>query len=612
MAGRLAKHTSMRGRLALLLIALLVVPMALVGLLTLKSTSTDGSAATEVGRNGLEPGERILIREEALNLQLALDGSLAELRLELAREVGGYPREPRVRGLGPSTEPPAARVIKVDASGQGTAAMSSEVRTLATFLAQSGREFAGYSVLPSDAGIPGLFLVAYLPARLGMREAKPASEGGALALREVAPPDGAGLLDNLPDRSRIVRSLHLLDGTRVALNEGSQFGQGAPASAAESVALLALRRTQPASLPDSPGDDLPRDQAIHEASGSIAWAMLPLRDPTGAPVACALLQAHRADLLAPDHSVPMATRMRTLVGWIAVSGVLLALAIAFLAPRWIWGDIRQSTDSIFHSVERLRELVRRNSRALDEQSRVIRTLTSSTSALKLSSQSISDTTRALAHSAEQSAWVSQSGNQKAELSQRAVLEVRDRVEQISVQMEELERRCGDIGKILGFIDHLSNETNTLSVNAAIQAVGAGSSGRQFSVVAGEIRKLADLALESTRDIQQLIEQIQESSETTLSATRDGCREVDKCLASFEELESAFARILRWVEETTRGSHGIEQSTARQSDSLRSVVLSIEELEQRAGETAGNFHEVVAAADELARLGADMNETWRVG
>ena len=179
-------------------------------------------------------------------------------------------------------------------------------------------------------------------------------------------------------------------------------------------------------------------------------------------------------------------------------------------------------------------------------------------------------------------------------------------------MQELERRCAAIGSILGFIDHLSNETNDLSINATIQAAGAGTSGRQFSAVASEIGKLAEQARKSTRDIQQLIEQIQETSRTTLDATKEGGREVDRCLESFEDLESAFARILRWVEQTTQSARGIEQSTAQQADSLQLVAQSIESLEQRARETVGNYHAVVEAADELATLGAEMNVTWRVG
>jgi hypothetical protein len=506
----------------------------------------------------------------------------------------------------------------LEAEGAPPAALPSFLHDLATQLVSEGRSRAGYVLLGEEGQHRHLYQVVFEPRTTGEIRAAAAgarTAAGVLVLRDVGSDRGPGLLEKLPFGSQVERSFMLGDGTVLARFVGSQSSLSRGALSARSDdqtgtggAAGAAREDWPATLADASGEGIDSRRV-----GDVVVGARPLHDLSGNPVALAVVRASMADLL-PEHERPSvhAAQVRSLLGWIALTGVLLAIAIGVLAPRWVWSHIRDATDSIFHSVERLRELVRRNSRAIDEQSRVMKTLTASASSLKLASQSIADTTRTLAHSAEQSAWVSQSGNQKAELSQRAVVEVRDRVEQISSQMEELERRCGDIGKILGFIDHLSNETNTLSVNATIQAVGAGSSGRQFSVVAGEIRKLADLALESTRDIQQLIEQIQESSRTTLLATQEGRREVDRCLQSFEDLESAFARILRWVEETTRGSHGIEQSTARQSDSLQSVVQSIEALEQRASETSGNFHEVVSAADELARLGADMNETWRVG
>jgi hypothetical protein len=343
-----------------------------------------------------------------------------------------------------------------------------------------------------------------------------------------------------------------------------------------------------------------------------------LRDPSGVPVGLALVQATDGDLFPLFDTqrdllgTAGAIKASVVIGWMVVTGVLLAIAMGLLAPRWVWRDIRTSTDFIFNSVERLRELVRRNSRALDEQSQIIKDLMDSMTALDKASCSIAETSRILAHSAEQSAWVSQSGNQNAETAQRGVLEVRDRAVALSDQMQELERRCGAIGSILGFIDHLSNETNDLSINATIQAADAGSSGRQFATVASEIGKLAEQARKSTHDIQQLIEQIQASSRTTLDATKEGNQVVDRCLESFEELESAFARILRWVEQTTQSAHGIEQSTAQQAQSLQVVSQSIESLELRARETVDNYQAVVEAADELATLGAEMNVTWRVG
>jgi methyl-accepting chemotaxis protein len=353
---------------------------------------------------------------------------------------------------------------------------------------------------------------------------------------------------------------------------------------------------------------------VHQFRGSgTVLGGLALRDLAGEPVGLALVQSTDHDLF--PQIGPGGQELESasaIIGWLAVVGVLLAIGMGMIAPRWVWHDIRASTDFIFNSVERLRELVRRNSRALDEQSEVIKSLMDSMNELDKASSSIAETSRILAHSAKQSAWVSQSGNQNAETAQRGVLEVRDRVVALSDQTEELERRCAAIGSILGLIDNLSNQTNDLSINATIQAAGAGMAGKQFATVASEIGKLAEQARKSTRDVQTVIEQIQESSRTTLDATRDGSREVERCLESFEELESAFARILRWVEQTTQSAHGIEQSTAVQAESLQAVSQSIESLEYRARETVGNYQAVVEAADELAMLGAEMNETWRVG
>jgi methyl-accepting chemotaxis protein len=269
----------------------------------------------------------------------------------------------------------------------------------------------------------------------------------------------------------------------------------------------------------------------------------------------------------------------------------------------VWGQLRDTTEFIFQSVERLRELVRRNSRALDEQSEVIQRLMQSVTALRGDSQVIADTARGLAHSASQSARVTQSGNQQAGQARESVRDLREKIGELSLQTEDLERRCKEIGAILAFLTHLNNETNTLSVNATIQAAGSGVAGsRQLSAMAGEIGKLADLTRDSMLDIQAINERIQESSRTTLSATQEGRKEVESCLKCCAELESSFQRILKWVEETT----------ARQSDSLETVSTAIEALERRSRETVGNFQDVVMAAEELADLGTAINRTWKVG
>ena len=139
-----------------------------------------------------------------------------------------------------------------------------------------------------------------------------------------------------------------------------------------------------------------------------------------------------------------------------------------------------------------------------------------------------------------------------------------------------------------------------------------SAAQQLTFVAGEMRDLAEQALDSTQDIEHRVREIQKSSAATLDATHAGRQEVDRCLESFEELEQAFDRILRWVEDTTRFAKGIETSTAAQTTSLVDVSDAVDVLQRRTAETEGNFRDIEDAIDELATLGDEMMEHWKVG
>ncbi len=599
----LKRHTSMRCRLAVLLVLLLAVPVIATGWFGYLSIagSQAGPAPGAVNAE-LETAAAIRLDEAVRGFRACLEQGHADLALRTARCPSNDPG--RLAGafadLPDDLRPAVIAVFSGD--GRSVPSLTRSWSDVLLPLARAGGARSGLLALPSGGTNGG----APRPASLYEAVIEPRAGGACLVvLRDLSGAAGEARLASLPFGASTLRSITLRDERVLASHGGGPPDEvRRAAEGAEPGALLH-------------GDlwhrVLGQEAVYQEPRGSERIGAVALHDLDGAPAGLAIIQAADRDFF-PLAARPTAviSQVARLVGWISLVGVLLALGIGWTAPRWVWRDIKSSTDTIFGSVDRLRELVRRNSRAIDEQSRLIQSVTNAVSSLETASQSIAETSRSLAHNAEQSAWVSQSGNQRAEVSQRAVLDVRDRVEDISIQMEELERRCAAIGSLLGFIDHLSTKTNTLSINATIQAAGSGSSGREFSVVAGEIRKLADLALDSTQDIKRLIEEIQDSSRTTLGATKDGQREVDKCLASFDELESAFARILRWVETTTQSAHGIETSTARQSEALQSVAQSVESLEERARETEGNFHDVVAAADELAELGEKMNDTWRVG
>ncbi|HZM00818.1 MAG TPA: methyl-accepting chemotaxis protein [Planctomycetota bacterium] len=581
------ERTSMRGRLALLVFVLVAGPMLLAG--SLGYSHLRGSLDAIDGHSDRAAAQVALALKAtraARFFNYELEDGLRDLadraeRLDsasssdVAAAFGDLPAELR----------PSA-VTEHRPHGSFDPALPRATADALRLALPLSRRQAGYLRLPDDAAAPRLHQVVLVPR-----------DGGRtlVVLRRIDDRTAAALVAALPHFEEGVRSISL------------PCESAGPAPANLEGRLWSQAREQAA----SPGPGAVA--AWDTASGAVAGAAV-LSDLTGQPAALATVTI-------PDPGPsPLARGYNALLsevlvalGLMAFVGLVSSMLLGLLAPRCVWGQLRGATEFIFQSVERLRELVRRNSRALDEQSDVIQRLMQSVTALRNDSQVIAETARGLAHSATQSARVTLSGNEQAELAKDSVHDLREQIGDLSAQMEDLQRRCKEIGGILSFLNHLNNETNSLSLNATIQAAGSGAGGgRQLSVMAEEIGKLAELTRASMLDIQQINERIQESSRTTLGATQEGRQEVEACLKACAELEASFGRIQKWVEETTQSAHGIESSTARQSQSLESVSTAIEALERRSRETVGNFQDVVMAAEELADLGRGMSRTWKVG
>lgn len=582
----LSRHSSMRGRLAILLVAALVLPLAGVGWFGYVSVRSRLEATENRDHDAVQAESRLTVA--VADFRARLRERLADLALRTAHLPAG------VRGdlaeafadLTDADRPAVAAAVPV---GPGSAAgVPDALRAALADELGAGRPLRGWRELP--LGDEPVFCEVVVEPR------------GPVALLIVRPL--AGRLAEFTDTRNLARGIILPDGRALTTDATGRL----PAPFDEP-AFLAGSLWGPAGAP-SAGDD---GGPLRLLRGGSPLLWLPLEAPLGGPSAVAGVALRSGDdLLAEARRGALMAEALSVVGWLAAAGVGLALLIGLLAPRFVWRDIRDTTDFIFGSVDRLRELVRRIGVALEEQNRLLEHLGATVQRLDGESREIAAAGRALAHSAEQSEWTSHAGHQKAESAQRSVLEMQDRVQDISRQMDDLGRRCSAIGSILEYLDHLTSETGVVSINANIKAAGADGGARQVAVMAAEIQKLAELALGSTSEIRGLVGEIQAASHATLGTTQEGRQQVDRCLAAFEEVEQNFGRILRWVEDTKRCAQGIEGGTARQSEALQSVSRDMASIGQRARETQANFEAVVDAAEELGELGRRVNETWRVG
>jgi len=213
------------------------------------------------------------------------------------------------------------------------------------------------------------------------------------------------------------------------------------------------------------------------------------------------------------------------------------------------------------------------------------------------------------------------GNENIDQSIEKIKSVKDDSGEISKTINDLGELSNQIGEIVKLINNIAEQTNLLALNAAIEAARAGEAGRGFSVVADEIRELAEESASATDQISNLIMKIQGSVSNavkkmnhTEEVVDDSVRVIGNTGKSFRKIESATLKLKELIEE-------IAQKTDKVSQNSNQVELTIKEIASVSDEAANNSEDVAAAseeqivsteeivkkADELARMSSNLKK-----
>lgn len=181
-------------------------------------------------------------------------------------------------------------------------------------------------------------------------------------------------------------------------------------------------------------------------------------------------------------------------------------------------------------------------------------------------------------------------------------EIHRQVESSDVIIKSLYDRSKQVNEIIGVISDISNQTNLLALNAAIEAARAGEQGKGFAVVADEVRKLADQSQRSASQIAELIQAIQEDTEKSVEtmqlatkSVQDGIHVSNKTIEKFDEILNGVRVMAPQIEEVSQIA---EQITAE----IKNVTDTSYELSEIAKENASSSENVAASTEEqLASL-----------
>jgi methyl-accepting chemotaxis protein len=226
--------------------------------------------------------------------------------------------------------------------------------------------------------------------------------------------------------------------------------------------------------------------------------------------------------------------------------------------------------------------------------------------LLATSRQISGSAQRVAQISNQAALSASSGDKIVQKAQESIGGIRQQVDVIVNHMLDLGKRSQQIGGILEIINELAEQTNILSINATVEAAGAGEAGRRFAVVADEIRKLADRVGGSTKEIRSLIEEIRSAVNTTVMATEGGSKAVDAGTHQFADVAAFFKQITDLVATSTEAAKEIELSTKQQTTAVEQVNVAIADVTQASKETEASASQTLQTATQLTTLSHELS------
>lgn len=194
-------------------------------------------------------------------------------------------------------------------------------------------------------------------------------------------------------------------------------------------------------------------------------------------------------------------------------------------------------------------------------------------------------------SAQETLTILATGNASVEKIRLEVINVHEQVELMANKILELTEKIDQIGEVSDAVRSVADQTNMLALNASVEAVRAGEGGKGFSVIAVEIRKLADQSRDSTVNINNLILEIQKAINATTQISQKGQESVDTCFQITESTTQTFAQVKNSVTDVVHSNEKITLNLKQQLIAVEQLIESITSINVGAKENAKSMTQI---------------------
>lgn len=221
--------------------------------------------------------------------------------------------------------------------------------------------------------------------------------------------------------------------------------------------------------------------------------------------------------------------------------------------------------------------------------------------LARTAEQASERAKQVAESASRADQVSQAGRQSIRDSMAAMENVRLQTESTADNIMSLAERAQAIGEIVTTVGDIAEQTNVLSLNAAVEASRAGEHGKGFAVVASEVKSLAEQSKNATHQIRQILAEVQRATHAAVFATEQSSGSVQQARDVVAQAEVTIETLAETIGAAARAASQILGSTGQQATAMSQISNSMDSVRTSTDNTLAVARQIEESAKELNKL-----------
>jgi len=267
------------------------------------------------------------------------------------------------------------------------------------------------------------------------------------------------------------------------------------------------------------------------------------------------------------------------------------------------GAIQQSeaVNKTAGSVDQMSHMIDSVSRGAQEQTAAMQRASKVTKQISSAIEQVAGNTQVVKDDSNHAADAARAGFRTVEDTVSGMQSIKAKVDLSATKVQEMGSRSDQIGAIVETIEDIASQTNLLALNAAIEAARAGEHGKGFAVVADEVRKLAERASSSTKEINGLVKSIQTTVSEAIAAMNESAREVDAGVVNANKAGEALKAILE-------ASESVNQQALQASKATEQMASASKDLVQSVDTVATVVNQNASATDQMAVSSTDVTHS----